>query len=73
MSLLELGIKIKELRKQKNWTQQNLANKADLSRATLSKLENGYFSKISVVTMENILSTLGYSLEIKPKNPFVKR
>jgi len=73
LSLLELGIKIKELRKQKNWTQQNLANKADLSRATLSKLENGYFSKISVVTMENILSTLGYSLEIKPKNPFVKR
>lgn len=73
MNLLELGTKIRELRKQRGWTQQNLATKANLSRATLSKLENGYFSKISVTTMENILSTLGYSLEIKPKNPFIKR
>ena len=44
-----------------------------ISRATLSKIENGFFSKISVTTFENILSTLGYNLTINPKNPFIKR
>ena len=54
-------------------TQQELANKADISRATLSKMENGYISKISIAMLENILSVLGYTLTIEAKNPFVKR
>ncbi len=73
MKLSELGDKIRELRKEKSLTQETLAKKAEISRATLSKLENGYFSKISVATLENILSILGYSLHIEAKNPFVKR
>ncbi len=48
-------------------TQQELADKADISRATLSKLENGYVSKISIATLENILSILGYTLTIEAK------
>lgn len=73
MKLSELGDKIKKLRKEKGLTQEMLAKKAEISRATLSKLENGYFSKISVATLENILSILGYSLNIEVKNPFVRR
>ena len=73
MKLSELGDKIRELRKAKELTQETLAKKAEISRATLSKLENGYFSKISVATLENILSILGYSLNIEAKNPFIKR
>ena len=70
--IFELGVKIKNLRKEKNISQEELAKKAGISRATLSKIENGYFSKVSVVTLEKILAILGYTLEIKPKNPFVK-
>jgi transcriptional regulator with XRE-family HTH domain len=70
--IFELGAKIKNLRKEKNISQEELAKKAGISRTTLSKIENGYSSKVSIVTVEKILSILGYTLDIKPKNPFVK-
>jgi len=70
--IFDLGVKIKNLRKEKNISQEELAKKAGISRTTLSKIENGYFSKVPVVTLEKILAILGYTLEIKPKNPFVK-
>ena len=50
MILSELGKTIKELRKQKGMTQESLAKKADISRATLSKLENGYLANISTIS-----------------------
>ena len=70
--IFDLGVKIKNLRKEKNISQEELAKKAGISRTTLSKIENGYFSKVFVATLEKILAILGYTLEIKPKNPFVK-
>jgi transcriptional regulator with XRE-family HTH domain len=70
VNLLELGAKIRSLRKEKSLTQEQLAKKAQISRATLSKLENGYYGHISIATIDNILSTLGYEIDIKPKNPF---
>ncbi len=72
MTLSELGDRIKKLRKERNITQQELAKRSGISRTTLSRIENGYFAKISVVTLEKILSLLGMSLDIKPKNPFIK-
>ena len=73
MSLLEIGKKIKTLRKERGFTQEELASMVGISRATLSKIENSSFNKVSAVVLENILSSLGYGLDIKPKNPFVKR
>ncbi len=51
-------------------TQEALAKKAGISRATLSKLENGQIAQISVVTLNDILNHLGYELDIKAMNPF---
>jgi len=73
MILFELGEKIKTLRKEKNLSQDELAKKSRISRATLSKLENGNLTKVSIVTLDRILGVLGFTIEIKPKNPFVKR
>ncbi|MCF6173970.1 MAG: helix-turn-helix domain-containing protein [Campylobacteraceae bacterium] len=70
MNLLELGDKIKNLRKEKNITQKELANISNISRATLSKLENGRISEVSIVTLNTILNHLGYTLDIKASNPF---
>jgi transcriptional regulator with XRE-family HTH domain len=70
MNLLELGKKIKTLRKEKGLSQQELASKAQISRATLSKLENGYVGSVSIAMLDNILSILDYEIDIKPKNPF---
>ena len=36
-----LGKQIKLARKQRKWSEQNLANRAGISRATLQKIENG--------------------------------
>ncbi len=70
MILSELGETIKSLRKQKGLSQEALAEQAGISRATLSKLENGYIANISIVVINQILSLLGYEIEIKASNPF---
>ena len=70
MILSELGKTIKELRQQKGLSQEVLAQEVSISRATLSKLENGYIANISIVTVNQILSLLGYEIDIKPTNPF---
>ena len=71
MNLLELGSTVKNLRKQRGLTQEALAQQVGISRATLSKLENGNIAHISIVTLNDILNHLGYEIDIKALNPFV--
>ena len=70
MNLLELGNTVKKLRKERGLTQEMLAQQADISRATLSKLENGHIAQVSIVTLNDILNHLGYELDVKVLNPF---
>jgi len=72
LNLLELGSSVKKLRKERGLTQEILAEKAKISRATLSKLENGYIAQVSIVTLNDILNHLGYELDMKVLNPFAK-
>ena len=71
MNLLELGNRVKTLRKERGLTQEMLAKKANISRATLSKLENGNIAQVSSVILNDILNHLGYELDMKVLNPFV--
>ena len=41
---LNLGERVRELRKERNWTLEQAANQAGLARSTLSKIENGQMS-----------------------------
>jgi len=72
MVLSDLGTVIRKRRKESGLTQAQVAQKAGLSRTTLSKLENGYFGNISVATLDNVLSVLGLGIELKARNPFAK-
>ncbi len=72
MNLLELGSNVRKLRKERGLTQESLAKKANISRATLSKLENGYIAQVSIVTLNDILNHLGYELDMKALNPFMQ-
>lgn len=41
---LNLGLRVRDLRKEKNWTLEQAAKQAGLARSTLSKIENGQMS-----------------------------
>ncbi|ABG32275.1 helix-turn-helix domain-containing protein [Roseobacter denitrificans] len=41
---LDLGVRVRELRKARDWTLEQAATKAGLARSTLSKIENGQMS-----------------------------
>jgi len=55
---MELGIKIKRLRLQKNLTQEELADRCELTKGYISQLENELTSP-SIATLEDILIALG--------------
>lgn len=50
--------KIKEFRKELNMSQEELANKAGISRATLSKLESGRIVEVNTNTLSKIADAL---------------
>ena len=58
---MELGEKIKQMRHQKNLTQEELANRCELTKGYISQLENNLNSP-SIATLTDILSALGSSL-----------
>ena len=41
---LDLGARVRELRKARDWTLEQAAGQAGLARSTLSKIENGQMS-----------------------------
>jgi len=41
---LDLGVRVRQLRKARDWTLEHAANQAGLARSTLSKIENGQMS-----------------------------
>ncbi len=41
---LDLGVRVRELRKERDWTLEHAANQVGLARSTLSKIENGQMS-----------------------------
>lgn len=59
-----LALKIRELRKQKKLTQEQLAIKAGVSYTTLTKVENGAIKNPSFETVVAIAKGLEESLDV---------
>ena len=59
---MEIGNKIRELRNQKGLTQEELADRCELSKGFISQLENDLTSP-SIATLVDILQCLGTSLK----------
>lgn len=51
--------KVKEYREKANMTQEELAEKAEVSRNTISSLETGANTNVTFETMTNISNALG--------------
>ena len=64
----DLGILIKTLRKSAGLSQSQLAQRHDMSRATISGIENNTIPEIGIRKVAAILEGLGYELTTTP-NP----
>jgi transcriptional regulator with XRE-family HTH domain len=62
--MINLGLKIKAIRKKSGMTQNYLAPKAQVTRQVISQIENGTFSG-SVTKLEKVLAVLRYQLSIE--------
>lgn len=70
MKLFEIGQKIKELRKEKGFTQEQLSNISSISRVTLGKLERGQMGSVSIKTLDIILNALEYEIDFSRKDKY---
>lgn len=68
MDLKDLGQKIKELRKSKNISQANLEEYSNITKRTISKIENGFIEEVGIKKVETILDLLGYEFSIRLKD-----
>ena len=59
---MEIGVKLRELRLQKNLTQEELADRCELSKGFISQVERDLTSP-SIATLIDILASLGSSLQ----------
>lgn len=70
MEFYEIGELIKTARKEKKFTQSDLAKQVGITRQTLSKLENGLIDKVSLQLFIKILESLDKELQVEDKKPF---
>jgi transcriptional regulator with XRE-family HTH domain len=61
MLIDDIGLKLKELRLENGLTQEELANRCELTKGFISQIENNLTSP-SIYTLDNILEVLGSSL-----------
>lgn len=57
------GEKIKLLRKEQRLSQEELARKANISRATLSFIENGLSENVALGTLRKLANALNVSIK----------
>ncbi len=67
MKLNELGKEIKLLRKEKNWSQDDLEKYSLITKRTISKIENGFIDEVGIKKVETILDLLGVEFSLRPK------
>ena len=67
MILEELGLKIRLLRKSKEWSQNDLEEYSGITKRTISKIENGFIEEVGIKKVEFILDLLGYELSLREK------
>lgn len=67
MKLKSLGYEIKNLRKQKGWSQNDLEQYSGITKRTISKIENGFLDEVGIRKVETILDLLGVEFSLRVK------
>lgn len=56
--MVPIAIKLKELREQRGWTQEELCKRSGIGRITVSRIENGHTKGIDFETLEKLAEAL---------------
>jgi len=67
LTLKELGFEIKKLRKEKKWSQHDMEKYSNITKRTISKIENGFVDEVGIKKVEALLDLLGMEFAIRPK------
>ncbi len=62
----DIGKRIAELRKEKRWSQDELAQKSGIGKSHIGRIELGRYS-VGVDTLEKICDALEVTIELKTK------
>ena len=63
MEDIDIGFRIKQLREQKNLSQEQLANLLEISQSKVSKIENGRLKKIEMKLVLKFCKSIDVSLD----------
>ena len=66
----EIGSTLREARKQRKLTQQQLGDLLGMSRATISGLETGRIAEIGIRKIAAICSVLGLEISVGKRRPY---
>lgn len=69
MTLVELGMRVRDARKQKKLTQAALGERLGLSRQVILRLENGDAMEIGLARVLAIFEALDLDVELRPARP----
>ena len=67
MTLKDLGNAIKQRRKEKKWSQDDLEHYSAITKRTIGKIENGFIDEVGIKKVEIILDLLGYEFSLREK------
>ena len=65
MDPVRLGLSIRTLRRRSHWTQLQLAERAHISQASVSRAERGQARELTVRTLERIAEALGATASVR--------
>ena len=68
MELHKISQFIQVKRKEKSYTQKELAKLCAISTRTLATIENGFEADVGIQKMAIVLDILGFEFDIRPKN-----
>lgn len=67
LTLEQLGNEIKRLRKERQYSQDDMEKFSGITKRTLSKVENGFIDEVGIKKVDMILDLLGYEFNIRAK------
>jgi transcriptional regulator with XRE-family HTH domain len=65
MDVVRIGLSIRALRRRRRWTQQRLAQEAELARSTIARIETGHADQVTGRFLTRVAAALGATVSVR--------